>query len=136
MKEYFQVPESIECVKAEIFARKFANGTLIKDEKLGRCIKYTCSRNGKATILKELEPKKALKKGSSHLNLGDSIHAERFNVLIKGIRRLKFNKIGGHTGRHKTQQAKTSSYTFAEISKSFVNVINSIEKRQNEKINE
>lgn len=129
MSEYIEIGESIECEKALINARKFTNGALVYDDDIGRCIRYVCSRNGNAITQKELNPKVALKKETSHLDLGDSIRAERFYILVKGIRRLRINKVGGFTGRHSTGRMVTSSYTFAEISKPFQNIINSIENR-------
>jgi len=119
---------SIECLSAEIHARKFIPKIVVNIPKIGRCYKYSCDRNSDAVIMQELNPKKALYNNNSALNIKDSIEGEGIFFLVNTIRRL-FICVSPYTGRHKSQYTSTTDYTYAEITKPFPNLGNLINPR-------
>ena len=133
MVEYVSRNEKIECSAAEIFAKKIVKGALLKhpNTNVGLHVRYVCKRDGSAEIIKELNPKEAiLDKEKSILDKGSKIKCNSFFVLVKGTKRIKISKKGGHTGRHSTQNFNTKTYTYAEITKPFEHILNAIEKKQ------
>lgn len=120
---------SIECLGAEIISRKFTRNSLILIPKVGKCMKYKCSLNSEAIILKELDPKEPKYNEASFLSINDMIEAENIVVYVNQIKNLKFTLIN-HSGRHKAQQSNTNTFTFAQITKQFPNLpkINTIKE--------
>ncbi|MBZ9728265.1 hypothetical protein LB467_01070 [Salegentibacter sp. JZCK2] len=128
--ELYKEGDKIECNKSEVIAKKITPQSLQNHPKLGRVWKYKCDRDGSAEITEELDPKEALHSEESNLNLGDTLKSEKFYVLVKETRKLRPKKIGGHTGRHSSQELKIKKYTFGEIIKPFEHIINALQNRE------
>lgn len=117
--DFFGQGESIECEAAHIIAKKIEPSPPLNHIVFGKCLKYTCSRDGAGTITKELNPKVSkLSHPVSNLDLGDSIKANRFYVLVKGFKATRLNKTH-FSGAHNANEFYSSEYTFAEISKPY-----------------
>lgn len=121
--------ESIECDKCELTARKIVPSSPQIDSLLGRVIKYECSRNASAEILKELNPKEFRCKVTSNLDLGTKIQAESIYLITCQLKRLKLDLVN-ESGRHKASKGIIENFTFAEIKYPLENVLNSIQKRK------
>ena len=122
MTALFGLNESIECKSAEVVALKIEPcSEALNHHIIGRCIKYLCSRNGHATIKKELSPKESLLKNpNAKLGIGDNINSVSFYVLVKGLRveAIQFN--GKFSGRHNCNTfTSNSDFTFAQITEPF-----------------
>jgi len=122
MAELYGINESIECKSAEVVALKIEScSKALNHHKIGACIKYLCTRNGSATIKKELSPKVSLLDNPhAKLNEGDNINSVAFYVLVKGLKieSIEFN--GKFSGRHNCNAfTSNSKYTFAEITEAF-----------------
>ncbi len=125
--EFYKKGEKIECQCSEIIAKKIVPSVPQRHPKIGLSLKYKCKRDGSAEIVKELKPKKFKIDKNSHLNLGDKLNANSFYAIVKDIKKIKTQKIGGHTGRHSSQKFNTKKFTFAEISKPYPHIIHSLE---------
>jgi hypothetical protein len=122
MAALFGLNESIECKSADVVALKIEGCIRALNHPLiGRCIKYLCSRNGHATIKKELNPKTSLLNNpNAKMDVGDYIHSTAFYVLVKGLKieAVEFN--GVYSGRHNCNAfTSKSDFTFAQISEPF-----------------
>lgn len=122
MAALFGLNESIECKSADVIALKIEPCIrALNHPIIGKCIKYLCSRNGNATIKKELDPKKSLLKNpNAKLNIGDTINSVSFYVLVKGLKveAVEFN--GVFSGRHNCNAfTSNSDFTFAQITEPF-----------------
>ena len=131
MSTYYYNCENIECEKAEVIAKKIVPSMLLKDNTLGRYIKYSCTRNGTAEIKKifSKEPEEYVNPNSNR-NIGDKIQSESFFVKVKGIRLFKKEKISGHTHTHSSQKFQTKNHTYAEITKPFPHIQHKIDGGQ------
>lgn len=136
MAEYFSKGEKIECLSANVFSKKITPSVPQNHPKIGIALKYNCERDGSSEIIKELSPKKYKISEESHLDLNDKLKANSLYCLVKGIRPLPKTKIGGHSGRHSSQNIKTNDFTFSEITKPFLHIQKAIEKRTIKKIEE
>lgn len=117
--ELYGTNQSIECSAAYIIAKKIQISPLLNHPVFGKCIKSICTRDGEATIRRELNPKKSLINNSiSALNIGDKIVSNEFYVLVKGHRPPRLSKVR-FSGAHNAQEFNTDDYTFAEIRKPF-----------------
>lgn len=117
--ELYGLKQSIECSSARVIAKKIQPTSPLNHEVFGKCIKSLCTRDGEATILKELVPKLSLVSNPiSALNIGDMIKANSFYVLTKGYKPPRLSKVA-FSGRHNAQEFNTNDYTFAEITKPF-----------------
>jgi hypothetical protein len=113
--DFFGVGESIECASAYVIAKKILPSPPMNHEFFGRCMKYVCSRDGGASIVKELDPKiSKIQNSISRLNLGDKIQGKSFYVLHKGHKPLKPEKTR-FSGQHNGNEMTTPDYTYAEI---------------------
>jgi hypothetical protein len=111
--------ESIECESANVIAKKIEVSPPLNYATFGKCLKYICTRDGEASIIKELFPKSTkLSFPVTNLNLGDTIKANRFYVLVQGFKAKKLEKVR-FSGAHNARQFNSDSYTFAEISKPY-----------------
>jgi hypothetical protein len=116
--EYIIEGASLECLHAEVVSRDIKLSALVDVPEIGKCRKYNCKRNSKASILEELNPKKPIINLNSRLNIGDSIKAEEIVILLNNLRTLKIEVIN-LSGRHKAQKTETNCYTHAEITMQF-----------------
>jgi len=123
------VGASIECEKCELISRKIVPSSPQMDDTLGRVIKYECSRNSSAEILKELNPKEFKYKISSNLDLGSKLQANGIYLLTTKLKRIKPD-IVNESGRHKASKSTIDGFTFAEIKYPLENVLNSINNRK------
>lgn len=123
--------DKIECEHSEVIAKDIKACVPQNHPKIGLSLKYKCKRDGTAEIKRELNPKKSLMEDeASNLNIGDTLNANSFYVLVKNTRKIKPEKIGGHTGRHGSQKINTTDYTFAEITVPYSHIQNAIENRK------
>jgi hypothetical protein len=112
---------AIECLSAEIVARKIVVSSFMEIRNIGRCFTYKCSRNGEAVVTKELNPKEARYNLNSNLNLNDKVEGENLFLAINDKRGLRITKTN-HTGTHKAQLFNTKEYTYAEVSRQIPNI--------------
>lgn len=121
MSEHYGKGESIECNGAYVVSKKIEPSCPLNHPTLGKCIKYVCTRDGRAQITEELNPKESkIPKSISKLNLGDLIDCHSFYVLVEGFKPKKINFAGKFSGAHNANNFNTSSeYTYAEISKPY-----------------
>ncbi|MDZ4757321.1 MAG: hypothetical protein SGJ10_04160 [Bacteroidota bacterium] len=124
--------DSIECEHSEVVAKKIIPSSPQRRDDIGVCIKYLCTRDGSAEVVKELDPKVHKIKESSNLNLGDCIKSEAFFVLVEGLRPLSKTKLGGQSNRHSSNSVSPRKYTYAEISYPFARIMHALENRQKE----
>lgn len=129
MSDFFHIPESIECEKADVISRKIIFKGFLNDPCLGYCTKYVCDRNSSAEIMKELNPKVSKCNPNSKLNLGDKLDCESLFVLITGFFKADPETIN-HSGRHKAQKVSTKKFTYAEITRPFEHIANAAEKKK------
>lgn len=117
--DIFGQGESIECEAAYIIAKKIEVSPPLNHIVFGKCLKYICSRDGEATIKKELNPKVSkLTHPVTNLNIGDTIKANRFYVLLQGFKAKRLTKTA-FSGAHNAREFYSNEYTFAEISKPY-----------------
>jgi len=117
--KYFGEHQSIECGGANVIAKKIVSSSPLNHEVFGKCLKYICTRDGEAEIVKELNPKKTqLTHPVSALNHGDKIVANSFYVLEKGLKARRLVKVK-FSGAHNANKIITENYTFAEITKPY-----------------
>ncbi len=109
---------SIESEASEIISRDIKRGSYIDIPKIGKCAKYNCKRNSEAAIRQELNPKQAIYKADSKLDLHDSISGENLIFCVSPFKKVSFDVIN-YTGRHKAQRAITNCYSFAELTLQF-----------------
>lgn len=129
MPEYYQAYDSIECRGVCLDIRALIPSIMQNVEGVGSCWTYKAERNGTAEIKKELNPKRALHKTDSHLDIGDSVTGEKLSVLIEGSK--VHCKAKPATHRHKSQQTEVSrEFVFAEITKPITHIANGIAKRK------
>jgi len=119
--------ESIECEKCELTARKVVPSSPQIDDRLGRVIKYECSRNSSSENLKELTPKEYKYKITSNLELNTKLMADSIYLLTNQLKRLKLDVVN-ESGRHKASKGIINGFTYAEIKYPLENILNSIQK--------
>ncbi len=110
---------SIECAGAAIKARKLNRTSVFRINGIGVCLVYKSSRNSQATIMKELDPKKAYYNTHSALNIDDIVQAEDLTIYIHSVRCIiaeNLKKSKG-SGKHNAQFYDTKSYTAAVVCK-------------------
>lgn len=110
---------SIECAGAAIKARKLNRTSVFRINGIGVCLVYKSSRNSQATIIRELNPKKAYYNIHSALDLDDIVQAEDLTIYIHSVRCIiaeNLKKSKG-SGRHNAQFYDTKDYTAAVICK-------------------
>ena len=113
---------SIECLGAEMVARKFVPGLPQHIPGVGDCFVYKCERNSEATITKEVLDKAdraARYDGNALLDLGDKLEGEDVFIIVQ--KRLKIELVN-HSGRHKAQAAVSNCFTYAKIEVPFPNI--------------
>ena len=126
MANYYLEGDSIECKAARINAKKIQIKGVFLLPQLGQqtriqVVIYKCYRDGDAEITKELNPKEAIIKKTSNLNLGDILSANQFMCFHEGKRGLTLDVVQ-YSGTHKTNQICTTSFTHAEIVKKFIHI--------------
>jgi hypothetical protein len=126
--EYFLEGNTIECNKCKVISKKISPSSVQTDPNIGDHMKYNCTRNSEAEIVEELDPKKAIYKKDSKLDLGDKIKAENITILTKQLRPIKLN-IVNFSHRHKSQEAILQAYTVGQIKYPFNHILRAIEKR-------
>jgi len=127
---FYKQGDKIESQQSEIIAKHIIPSVPQRHPKIGLSLKYKCKRDGSIEITKELEPKEFLFDRNSNLNIGDKLEANSLYVIVKNVRKIKTQKIGGHTGRHSSQKMNTKDYTFAEITKPFSHIQNALENKK------
>lgn len=127
---FYKEGDKIECQHSEIIAKQITSSVIQRHPKIGLLRKYKCKRDGSVVITKELEPKKALIDKYSNLNQGDKLNSNKFYFIVKNVKKVKLQKIGGHTARHSSQKINTKNYTFAEIEKPFTHIQNALENKK------
>lgn len=120
--------DTIECNSSEIISRDIRVSSIIDVPEIGKCRKYNCKRNSEASIIEELDPKKAKYKTTSNLNLNDLLECEDLYFLMHTMKPLKIEIIN-KSGRHKAQKGVTKCFTYAEITQQFPNIPQKIEKQ-------
>lgn len=113
---------TIECVAAEVIARKIIPSAFTEIPNIGKCFTYKCSLNSEATIEKELEPKEALVYQRSMLTAGDLLESDGLFVAVKCRRPYTNFGLTNHSHRHKAQTFKTREFTLAKISRMIQNI--------------
>ena len=99
----------------------FLSTSNMEIKQIGKCRTYKCSRNSEATILKELNPKRAYCNHNSALDINDKLESEDIFLAVNTNKSIKVELLN-HTGRHKAQTFTTEHFTFAKISKQFPNI--------------
>ncbi len=113
--EIYGAEESLECAAADVVAKKIEASIPLHHQLFGKCVRYSCTRDGLARITKELNPKESLCNNPlSKKNLGDTLKANSFDVLVKGFKAIKTKKVHW-SGAHNANEMSTKDYTFAEI---------------------
>jgi len=116
MVKYVAQEESIEGERVLVNTRKqIVQPPVSKGGKI--LTKYLCSKNAQAEIKQELNPKIAIVKKASRLDLGDILEAHAIEVFT--TQRLHFKKEANFTSVHGIQTAECIRFTFAEISVPF-----------------
>jgi len=119
--ENFLERDSIECYGAEVKSKKNQPSVPQNHPKIGKCIKYECTRDGQAEIKKELSPKEHKINPLAKLNLGDLIKCKSFYALVEGFKPKRIEKIK-FSGQHNGNSFSTNSeYTYAEVTLAFPN---------------
>lgn len=114
MAKYINPSESIECLSAQITARRFTQGAVLSVNSFGLCFKYKTDRNSWATNQTELHPKQARVRKESRLDQGDILEADSFQLFYNSVLPLTLSLVNA-SGQHKASEATTQSFTFVQI---------------------
>jgi len=107
---------AIECISADIVARKFTRSAYLDVHQVGPCVSWKGKRNCEAVIAKELDPKQALHNRNSLLELHTKLEAENIYVIVNSTKNIDTD-VSNKSGRHKAAYFTTTFYTYAEITK-------------------
>lgn len=127
---FYKQGDKIECQNSEVIAKKITPSVPQRHPKIGLSVKYKCKRDGSAEITKELDPKEFKVDKNSNLNLGDKLDANHLFIIVNNIKKIKPQKVGGHSGRHSSQKMNTKDFTYAEISKPYSHIENALENKK------
>jgi hypothetical protein len=114
MTKLTQVGESIEGQSLSLQTRKFLARPPERDSVLGAIVyPFKLGIFGLATVVLELNPKKAIWAAASKLDLGDELHAEA--IYGKCEKPLAKPRVAAATGTHRAAFLTTKGRSFAKI---------------------
>jgi len=134
MTELYKSGECIDGAKVKILAKKLIASSYTVSPTGFKGIKYHCSRDGSATIVKALDASSIAtvqeKNCNVHLNVGDFIKCNSFFFIAQTTRRLNCFKISMMSGRHECHEGTPNVRVYAQIERPFESIVKALEKRK------
>lgn len=135
MTELYKAGECIDGAKVKIIAKKLIASSYTVSSTGFKGIKYKCSRDGVATIVKALDNnqiKEVLEmQRNVHLDVGDFIKCNSYFFIAQTSKRLNCFKITMMSGRHECHEGTPEVRVYAQIERPFESIANALEKRRN-----